>query len=261
MTFETLAAVLSIVIIDLTISGDNALVIGMAAHRLPASQRRLAILLGTGGAVGLRVLFTALAAVLLSVPLLQAFGGLILLWIAVKLLRQGEAEVRGDHQAGRSLIDAIRIIIVADAVMSLDNILAVAGASHGDLSLLLFGLALSMPIVMFGSSLVATLIDRARWLLQLGAVVLAWTAGQMILEDRIVGFYLPEYGALEVGLPIILAMAVLGGSMMWSRLTAGNRKIQRGDERPGAGASRKAAPNGVRFPTVPRRVHGNNPGD
>ncbi len=209
MNLEILAAVLGIVIIDLTISGDNALVIGMAAHRLPPAQRRLAILFGSGCAIGLRVLFTALAALLLAVPLLQALGGLILLWIALKLLREEGEESNGNHRHGVNLIDAIRIIVLADVAMSLDNVLAVAGASHGDVGLLLFGLALSMPIVMFGSNLVATLIGRFRWLLQVGAAVLVWTAGGMILEDHVVGSYLPEHQASQIGLSVLLAGAVL----------------------------------------------------
>lgn len=222
MTVETLAAVLSIVVIDLTISGDNALVIGMAAHQLPSDQRRLAIALGTAGAVGLRVLFTALAAVLLSVPLLQAVGGVLLAWIALKLLLQGTSHSESSHRPGKTLLEAIQIIIVADAVMSLDNILAVAGASHGSLPLLLFGLALSMPIVMFGSGLVANLISRFRWLVYLGAGVLAWTSGQMILDDRIVGSYLPHHWMLEIGLPALIASMVLGASAGW-RLFRGHQ--------------------------------------
>lgn len=223
MTFETLAAVLSIVVIDLTISGDNALVIGMAAHQLPARQRRLAILLGSGGAVGLRVLFAAAAALLLSVPLLQAMGGLLLAWIAFKLLVQEEGESNQNHRSAVSLTDAVRIIILADVVMSLDNILAVAGASHGDIRLLVLGLGLSIPIVMFGSSLVASLMNRLRWLVYLGAGILAWTSAQMILEDPIVGPYLPHNWMMEIGLSILVGVAVLGASSAWRRVRSRNK--------------------------------------
>ncbi len=223
MAFETLAAVLSIVVIDLTISGDNALVIGMAAHQLPARQRRLAILLGSGGAVGLRVLFAAAAALLLSVPLLQAMGGLLLAWIAFKLLVQEDGESSHSHRSAVSLMDAVRIIILADVVMSLDNILAVAGASHGDIRLLILGLGLSIPIVMFGSSLVATLINRFRWLVYLGAGVLAWTSAQMILEDRIIGPYFPHSWMLEVGLSVLVGAAILGASSGWRRIQSGRK--------------------------------------
>ncbi len=184
MNPEFIQAIFSIVVIDLVLSGDNAVVIGMAARNLPPDQRRRAIILGAGGAIGLRVLFTALVAVLLGIPLLQAAGGLLLLWIALKLLR--DQRQGHDVKEGGSLFEAVRTIILADVVMSLDNILAVGGAAHGSLPLLLFGLALSMPLILFGSSLVATLMNRFAWLVYLGAGVLAYTAAEMILEDPVV---------------------------------------------------------------------------
>jgi YjbE family integral membrane protein len=214
---QLVAAALSIVIIDLTLSGDNAVVIGMAAHRLPARQRRLAVVLGAGGAVGLRVIFTGLAALLLDIPLLKAAGGLVLAWIAYKLLREEEEEAGPSHKHGESLADAVRIIVLADVVMSLDNILAVGGASHGNLQLLLFGLALSMPIVMFGSSVLAALMSRLHWLVYLGAAVLAWTSGQMIVEDELLGRLFPEHWAWQAALPLVIAAAVLAASHRWRR--------------------------------------------
>lgn len=213
MDLGTLAAALSIVVIDLTLSGDNAVVIGMAAHRLPPRQRRLAVVFGASGAIGLRVLFTALAALLLGVPLLQAAGGLVLAWIAYKLLRQEQEETGTSPKHGESLMEAVRIIILADVVMSLDNILAVGGAAHGSIPLLLFGLALSMPIVMFGSSLLASLMNRLHWLVYLGAAVLAWTSGQMVLDDRLVGPYFPDHWSVRVGLPILVAAVVVAVSV------------------------------------------------
>ena len=213
MDLGTLAAALSIVVIDLTLSGDNAVVIGMAAHRLPPRQRRLAVVFGASGAIGLRVLFTALAALLLGVPLLQAAGGLVLAWIAYKLLRQEQEETGTSPKHGESLMEAVRIIILADVVMSLDNILAVGGAAHGSIPLLLFGLALSMPIVMFGSSLLASLMNRLHWLVYLGAAVLAWTSGQMVLDDRLVGPYFPDHWSVRVGLPILVAAVVVAASV------------------------------------------------
>jgi len=222
LDFQLIGAVLSIVIIDLTLSGDNALIIGMAAHRLAPAQRRLAILLGTGGAVGLRVVFAALASLLLSVPLLQATGGVILLWIALKLLRDEQDETKSAAPTGTSLREAVRIIILADVVMSLDNVLAIGGASHGSIKLLIFGLALSMPIVMFGSSLLASLMGRLRWVLYLGAGVLVWTATQMILEDDVVGRFAPSHWAVEYVLALALGAAVLAGGRCWrgSRLSS-----------------------------------------
>lgn len=204
MSLSLVEAVLSIVVIDLVLSGDNAVVIGMAARRLSEEQRRRAILFGALGAIGLRITFTAMVALLLSVPLLQAIGGVVLVWIAFKLLRQEHEEQ--SVREGVGLFDAVRTIIIADVIMSLDNILAVGGAAHGDLKLLLFGLALSMPIIMFGSNLVAILMNRLPWLVYLGSAVLAYTAGEMILEDRIVGGYLPHNAAFEwlaIGLLVI----------------------------------------------------------
>jgi len=205
---DTLAAIASIVIIDLVLSGDNAVVIGMAASQLPGGGRRKAIVFGAAGAIGLRVLFTAMVAVLLGVPLLQLGGGLLLAWIAVKLLRPRGPEA-GDVKAATSPWEAIRTIVMADVVMSLDNILAVGGAAHGELSLLLFGLMLSMPLITVGSGVVAWALDRLTWLVYVGSAVLAWTAGQMIVEDPYFHGLLGQVGGLELILPGLLTVAVL----------------------------------------------------
>ena len=212
---ELLRAVLSIVVIDLVLSGDNAVVIGMAARRLSAEQRRRAILFGAGGAIVLRVLFTALAALLLGVPLIQAAGGVLLIWIAYSLLRQGHEEKA--VKEGTNLFEAVRTIILADVVMSLDNILAVGGAAHGELRLLLFGLALSMPIIMFGSNLVALLMNRLPWLVYLGAAILVYTGGEMIFSDAIVGNILPHSIWLEAVVIAVLVVAVVGAGYWQNR--------------------------------------------
>lgn len=182
----TLDAVIKIIVIDLVLSGDNAVVIAMAVKSLPPQIARRAAIIGAAGAVLLRVLFAALAAVLLAVPYLQAIGGALLFWIAYKLLVQKDEEM---HHAGdvQGFWQAVRIIILADVVMSLDNILAVGGAAHGNLALLLFGLVLSIPIVLFGSQLLTGLMHRWPFLAYLGAGVLAWTAGEMLLHDAKVG--------------------------------------------------------------------------
>ena len=179
---ESLTAILSIIIIDLVLSGDNAVVIGMAARSLSAENRRKAIVFGGAGAIGLRILFTALATVLLGIPYLQAIGGVLLFYIAFKLLQPQGGGHGGIKEAG-SLREAIQTIILADVVMSLDNILAVAGAAHGDIRLLMFGLLLSIPIILFGSELVARLLGRFPALLYLGAFVLVHAAVAMMLQD------------------------------------------------------------------------------
>jgi len=216
------AGVLGIVVIDLVLSGDNALVIGMAARRLPPTQRRLAIILGGGAAIALRVLFATIAAFLLTVPLLEATGGLILLWVAWKLLQDsGPAH---ETRESLSIFGALKTIVVADVVMSLDNILAIAGVSHGDIGLLLFGLLLSMPLILFGSGLISALLNRLPWLGLLGSAILAWTAGAMVIEDQIVSGLLPDRELLRSIVPPLLAVAMVLPSvvgMVRTRKTAG----------------------------------------
>jgi YjbE family integral membrane protein len=181
---EFVTSVLQILVIDVVLSGDNAVVIAMAAHRLPQRQRRLAILCGAGGAIALRVLFTWVLSQLLGVPFLRLGGGLVLVWIAMKLLlAEQEADVHKVHQAS-SMLHAVWIIIMADFVMSLDNMLAVGGASEGSAQLILFGLMLSIAIIMTCSAIIAELMNRFPVLVLLGAAVLAYTAGEMIVEDE-----------------------------------------------------------------------------
>jgi YjbE family integral membrane protein len=178
-------SVFRIVIIDLVLSGDNAVVIGMAAHRLPLPQRKKAIVIGGSAAIVLRIILTTIAAFLLKVPALQVLGGLLLMWIAFKLLKEEEESKEG-IRAAASMREAIFTILVADFVMSTDNVLGVAGASQGDLKLLLFGLVFSMVILMWFGSLVAKLINKFFWLSYVGAAVIAWTGALMIFEDPIV---------------------------------------------------------------------------
>jgi YjbE family integral membrane protein len=181
--FEQLSAVISIIIIDLVLSGDNAVVIGMASRSLSPENRRKAIILGGAGAIGLRILFTVLATILLGIPYLQAIGAVLLIYIAFKLIRPQEHSHTGIKEAG-SLREAIQTIVLADVVMSLDNILAVAGAAKGHLGLLMFGLLLSIPILLFGSELVARLMGRYPALLYIGVYVLVHAAVVMFLHDQ-----------------------------------------------------------------------------
>jgi YjbE family integral membrane protein len=182
---EFLYSTLRIIVIDLILSGDNAVVIGMAAHRLPIKQRKQAILIGGGAAIVLRIMLTAIAALLLKIPGLQLVGGILLIWIAFRLLKEEEASHEGVKAAG-SMREAIFTILVADLVMSTDNVLGVAGASKGHMGLLLFGLIFSMAILMFMGSMVANLINRFVWLSYVGAAVIAWTGALMIFEDPVV---------------------------------------------------------------------------
>ena len=189
LNWDFFTSILQILIIDVVLSGDNAVVIAMAAHRLPRRQRKLAILCGAGGAIGLRVLFTWILSQLLGIPLLRFGGGLVLVWIAMKLLLEEEEQDHKVREAG-GLFHAVWIIIMADLVMSLDNMLAVGGASEGHMTLILFGLILSIAIIMSCSAIIADWMNRFPILVVLGAAVLAWTAAEMMLEDAKVAEWL-----------------------------------------------------------------------
>jgi len=206
--WEFTARLLKIVFINIVLSGDNAVVIALAVRTLPRRQQRLGIFWGAIGAVVMRVGLTFVAVQLLRLPFLQLIGGLLLLWIAFKLLRQGSGEARVRH--GTTLGEAIRIIILADLIMSTDNILAIAAAAEGSFALLLFGLGLSIPIVVWGAAFIATLMNRYGWIIYLGAGMLGEVAGKMILEDRFVEQSIGEAPrALEWGVRIGLAVAIV----------------------------------------------------
>lgn len=176
------SAVAQIIVIDLVLSGDNAVVIAMACRRLAPAQRRRGVLWGVFGAVSLRVLLTAFAALLMGQAWLKLGGGLLLLWIGVKLM---QPEQKGGHEihAASNLWEAVRTIIVADFAMSLDNVVAVAGASHGSLLLLVFGLMVSIPIIIFASQLILRAMERLPLIVTAGAALLGWVAGGMIAAD------------------------------------------------------------------------------
>jgi len=162
--FQLFSAGLSIILIDLVLSGDNAVVIGMAAHRLPPRQRQWAIIFGSGAAIVLRIGLTIIASFLLRLPWIQLIGGALLLWIGFKLLKE-EEEVHEGTGGSERLFEAITTIIVADVVMSVDNILGVAAAAGENIQLLIFGLVLSMAIMLAGGSMIATMIDKFWWLI------------------------------------------------------------------------------------------------
>src|SRR5712692_920575 len=179
---ETLQAVLAIVLIDLALSGDNALVIGTAARGLPQRQRRRAIVFGGLGAVVLRIAAASVVTLLLAIPYLQLIAGVALLVIAYRLVRPGAGHGK-TVRAATTLPEAITTILIADAAMSLENVLGVGAAAHGSIALLVFGLALSIPIVMFGSGLVVRLLDRFPQGIWLGAFALVWTAAEMMADE------------------------------------------------------------------------------
>ena len=216
MVLDTLSAVIAIVLIDLALSGDNALVIGIAARGLPPEQRRTAIILGGALAVGLRIAGTALVTLLLRIPYLQLVAGLVLVAIAYRLVSKQSDGAHGVREA-TTLREAILTIVIADAAMSLENVLGVGAAAHGDLPLLAFGLALSIPIVLFGSGLVVRLLERWPPLIWVGAFALVWTAADMILEDPTVAAHVPEHFAVEFIATALLLAAVAGVRWVTSR--------------------------------------------
>lgn len=235
---------IKIIVADLLLSGDNAVVIGMAARRLPLDQRRRAIALGAGGAIGLRIIFTAMVTLLLAIPLLQALGGVLLLWIAFKLLRQDDEEHK--IKEGSNLAEAARTIILADVIMSFDNILAVGAAAHGEIGYLLFGLALSMPLILFGSSFISALLNRRPWLAYLGSAVLVYAAVELIIEDPRVSPFLPHTTAFHWG-TILATIAVVLGLAYW--LNTHHAPFE-DDDAPRGGGGREPDPTALTEPAT-----------
>ena len=204
--FATLA---QIVLVNIVLSGDNAVVIALAARNLPPRHQKQAILWGSGGAIVLRVALTVVAVQLLKVPFLQSLGGLLLVWIAVQLLVEDD-EDEAAHQAHASQWGAVKTILIADVVMSLDNTLAIAGVAKGDWTLLIAGLTLSIPLIVLGSTLIMTIMDRYPIVVYVGAALIAWTAGEMVDGDAAVLPYLPAFFQESVYLPLLLTLAVVG---------------------------------------------------
>ena len=206
-------SVLQIIAIDILLGGDNAIVIALACRRLPEAQRKQGIFWGVVGAIGLRVILIFFALQLLAIPFLKIVGGLLLLWIGIKLL-QPEEEVHDSIEGSTHLLGAIRTIIIADAVMSLDNVIAVAAAAKGDLGLVIFGILVSIPIVVWGSKFVLKLMDRLPIVITFGGALLGWIAGDMLLGDAAVKPYLEgqpgwlKYAASTAGALLVVAIGI-----------------------------------------------------
>ena len=214
---EFWARLLGIVLIDISLAGDNALVIALAVRDLPPRQQVVGRIWGTLGAVSLRVVFIAVVSLLLRIPLLQVVGGLALIWIAIRLVRPGHMDHAGTRH-GTSLREAIRIIMVADVTMSLDNVLGVAAAARGDMILVVLGIALFLPLVVWGSGLLSRLMARHEWIIWLGGGVLGYVAGEMITDDPLVRRWLgASAAAADLGLSIVVAVAVTGLGWRLSR--------------------------------------------
>jgi YjbE family integral membrane protein len=205
-------AVGQIILIDIVLSGDNAVVIALACRNLSPEQRKTGIFWGVAGAISLRVVLTVFAALVMNLPWLKMVGGLLLVWIAVKLMLP-EDEEGHDIDASANLWGAVKTIVIADFVMSLDNVIAVAGAAHGSLVLLLFGLAVSIPLIVWSSQLILRWMERWPWIVLLGAGLLGYVAGQMIFSDPgVIGLLpeLPAWSARAAGAIGALLVVVIG---------------------------------------------------
>jgi len=215
---ELFARFLGILAIDLILSGDNAVVIALAVRQLKGDTRRKAIILGATGAVLLRLFFAAIVTFLLQIPLLQAVGGALLLWVAWKLVHDSPGGEENEVQAGGNLWEAIRIIIIADVVMSLDNVVALVGVSGGNLALLVFGLALTIPLIIWGSTFLSALLDRWRWLVYVGAGILVYVAVEMLFEDSVVhGFVGDSLQSFETVIALAGTAVFVALAWLWSR--------------------------------------------
>ena len=190
---EWLVALMSIITVNLLLSGDNALVIALASRQLPPEQQRKAVFWGGAGAISLRILLTLAAIVLLKIPYLQLLGGLALLWIAIKLLAGGDEDNHQELAAQNSLWGAVKTIIIADLVMSIDNVIAIAGVAKGDIILLIVGLGIRIPIIIWGSKLIHMLMERWPVIVTIGAAFLGWTAGDMAIADQKIHLLMEPY--------------------------------------------------------------------
>lgn len=208
LSMEFLTALGSLILLDLLLGGDNAVVIAMAANKLSPELRRKAVFIGTAGAVIIRLIMTLAAVWLLTIPYLQAIGGLILLPIAVKLLVP--ADEAANVRVADNLSGAVKTIIIADAAMGVDNVLAVAGASHGSFLLVVLGFLISIPIIVGGSTIIGGIMDRYPVVLYAGSALLGWTAGSMIVHDKIIGPLIQAGGQwAAAALQLVLTLGVL----------------------------------------------------
>ena len=211
---ELLMGLLQIIFVNIVLSGDNAVVIALACRNLSLKQRKPAILIGTAGAVVFRIILTIAAVYILKIPFLQFVGGLLLIWISIKLLiQEDEGE---DIKSHSQLVDAIKTVIIADLIMSLDNTLAIAAVAKGNIILLSLGLALSIPLVIFGAQIIVMIMEKFPIIVYVGAGLIAWTAGELIKGDEQMSHYIPQIIVLWI--PVTITILVVGGSFVFNRL-------------------------------------------
>lgn len=208
--FETqfLSNLLSIIMIDIVLGGDNAILIALATRKLPKKHRKKAIFWGVFGAIAVRAALTVIAVYIFNIPLIQLIGGVLLIWIAYKLLV--DEEKHEEVKPGESIRQAIKTIVVADLLMGIDNVLAVAGAAEGHPLLVILGLLISIPIIVWGSTIILQFIDRFPIIVYIGAGVIAWTAGKMITHDKYTKeLLLSRFPILDTLIPIIITVLII----------------------------------------------------
>jgi YjbE family integral membrane protein len=222
LELEALTIILMIIGIDIVLGGDNAIVIALACRNLPENQRNKAIILGTGLAIIVRILLTMVAVYLLTIPYLQFAGGILLISIAIKLLIQEEEQ---QHiKASVSIFAAIKTIVFADIVMGLDNVLAVAGAAHGNLTFVVIGLLVSVPIIVWGSKIVLYLMEQFSFLVYVGSGILAFTAGKMITHEEKLAFFFHSSSTLYI-VPTLLVVFVVAIGFIFNQKKTNRKKV------------------------------------
>ena len=221
---QTWVALFQICVINILLSGDNAVVIALACRDLPAKQAKQAFAIGAVGVIILMTGLTAFAAYLMSLPYLEIIGSLLLLWIGVKLLAPGEEE-EGEGKVATHFWHAVRIIIIADIVMSLDNVLAMAGVAKGHLGMLFLGMVITIPLVLFGSALIMKLMERFPIFITFGAGLLGWVAGEMAIADPSIKETIESHAHyMEWVAPIVGAALVVIAGRLLARRQAANEK-------------------------------------
>jgi YjbE family integral membrane protein len=247
--------VFEIIVIDLLLSGDNAVVIALACRSLPLDQRKKGVMLGVIGAIGLRVALTFFALELLNLPYLRLIGALMLLWIGVKLIQPEDEHGENDIPADTRLFGAVKTIITADFIMSLDNVLGVAAAAHGNALLLVFGLLVSIPLIAWSSQLVLKLIDRFPFIIYTGGALLGYVAGEMLVSDALLKPLVEAQQYLHSLTPVFCALLVLvAGKWLAMRNAVAVGVVDLVDEKVAAKTENILAGAGDRSPNSPDKL-------
>ncbi|RUS48465.1 TerC family protein [Cohnella sp. AR92] len=236
-SWEFLTSLLTIIFIDLLLAGDNAIVIGLSARNLPKETQKKAIWLGTGGAIIIRIVATLLVVYLLKIPFLLAIGGVVLMWIAYKLLIQEEHHE--EVKPGSSLWVAVRTIVIADAAMGLDNVIAVAGAAHGETLLVVLGLLISIPVVVWGSTLFVGLLNRFPWIVYIGSAVLAYTASKMVTHEPKLHGLFDDNPVLKYTFITVMVVIIIVGGLWTNSIKAHKAKVKAASAGSLAGSKRR----------------------